>query len=603
MFHKFSLTMLLCILIFAFPVVSSSEIDKSKYITIDEIKPGMDAYCLTVYQGVEPTKYNLKVVSVVRNISPNKDAILVIGTDDAFIHTGAVAGCSGSPVYINDRLAGALAFGWVCGKDPLYGVTLISDMLEAGGYQPPAETPTASALDFTKPISLKESYNRLIARKPAQQLSGGMNYLACPLATNLPQSSFVKFSSVFESAGFIPVAAGSASGSAEYNDVALKPGGILALPLVSGDIDLSAIGTVTEVADGKVYAFGHSMLGQGPVDLPIASGCVHTVVSSIVQSFKLGQPLEIKGALYSDQANAVVGSIGRQAALIPMHLKIDRFNDKLREYNCKVATHQFFTPLLVGACINGTATMLGELPAENFIQYKARIGIQGYEPIAFENVSSSGNIYDFLSDVVGALNIIMNNPYDRPSITSLDFEVKITPRNMVSHIWSLELSQTTVKPGQTVDATITIETFLGENETYKAAFTLPADTPAGIYTLSAGGFDEYMMLLNRAAPYKFMPENFPGMIKTVNEIGNVKRNRLYVTLSLPGSGIAIENSSLVNLPVTKSLLLKSDKRTLATQPGAEWLEKIIPVETVVLDSREIMFKVEKNKTDMDMEIY
>jgi hypothetical protein len=603
MFYKNPLSLLLCILIFAFPVISSAEIDKSRYITIDEIKPGMDAYCLTVYQGVEPAKYNLKVVSVVRNIEPGKDAILVIGTDEAFIHSGAVAGCSGSPVYINDRLAGALSSGWTCGKDPLYGVTPIAQMLEVGTRQFPANASACSALDFTKPISLKESYKNLMTKKPAQQLSGGMSNLACPIATNLPQSSFSKFSGIFESAGFVPVAAGSASGSAEYNDISFKPGGILALPLVSGDIDLSAIGTVTEVADGKVYAFGHSMLGQGPIDLPMATGYVHTVVASIVQSFKLGQPLEIKGALYADEASAVVGSIGRQAATIPMHIKVDRFNDKLREYNCKVAAHQFFTPLLAGACINGTATMLGDLPAENTIEYKARIGIKGYEPIAFENLSSSGNIYDFISDTVGAINIIMNNPYDRPQITSLDIEMKIIPRNMVSHIWSLELSQTKVEPGQTVAATITLETFLGENETYKTEFTIPQDTPAGIYTLTAGGFEEYMMFLNRFAPYKFMPENFPGMIKAVNEIGNIKRNSLYVMLELPASGIAIENSPLPNLPVTKSLLLKNDKRTLTTQPGAEWLEKIIPVETVVLDSKEIMIKVEKNKTDIDTEIY
>lgn len=609
MFHKFSPAPLLYILLLTLAAVSSAEIDKSRYITIDEIKPGMDAYCLTVYQGVEPAKYNLKVISIVRNISPNKDALLVIGTDEAFIHTGAVAGCSGSPVYIDGRLAGALAFGWVCGKDPLYGVTLISDMLEAGKYQSGTQTPTTLALDFKKPISLKQSYQNLMTgqtRQSNESVSGSMKNLLCPLATNLPQSSFSKFSGAFESAGFLPVSAGSTFGaadSAEYNDVSLKPGGILALPLVSGDIDLSAIGTVTEVADGKVYAFGHGLLGQGPVDLPMATGRVHTVVSSIVQSFKLGQPMEIKGALYADQAGAVVGSVGKQPAIFPMHIKIDRFNDKLREYNCKVATHQFFTPMLVGASINGAATMLGDLPTENTVQYKTKININGYQPLAFENITSSNSMSDFISDTVGAINIIMNNPYDRPKIESIDFEMKIIPRSMVSHIWSLELSQTTVKPGQTITATITIETFLGENETYKTDFTIPPDTPSGTYSLTAGGFDEYMMFLNRFAAYKFMPENLPGIIKTVNEIANIKRNSIYVMLELPASGIAIENSPLVNLPVTKSLLLKNDKRALTTQPGAEWLEKIIPVQTIVLDSKEIMIKVEKDTTDMNTEMY
>ncbi|MBU2597300.1 MAG: peptidase S55 SpoIVB, partial [Planctomycetes bacterium] len=110
-------------LISLLPFSCFAELDKNKYITIDEIAPGMDAVCLTVYKGVEPEKFSLKVVDVVRNIRPGRNAILVMGTDERFIHTGPVAGCSGSPVYINGRLAGALAFGWMLSKDPLYGVT------------------------------------------------------------------------------------------------------------------------------------------------------------------------------------------------------------------------------------------------------------------------------------------------------------------------------------------------------------------------------------------------------------------------------------------------------------------------------------------------
>ena len=592
MFHKIPVSLLFCTLFSLFITPSFAQIDKTKYITIDEIKPGMDAYCLTVYQGVEPKKYNLKVVSTIKNYTPNRNAILVIGTDEEFIHSGPVAGCSGSPVYIDGRLAGALAFGWTFSKDPLYGVTPIDEMLEAGKIKN-AQINTASCADFSKPINLKDSYQKLMSQRISQQSTGGAMQLACPIATTLPQSSFSNLNGIFESAGFIPVSAGSASGSAEYKDVTFKPGGIIALPLVYGDIDLSAIGTITEVADNKVYAFGHNLLGHGPIDVPMATGYVHTVVSSLLRSFKYGQSLEIKGALYNDQSVAVVGEIGKQAKTIPLQIKIERYNDKPRTYNCRMAVHNYFTPLLTATCLVGTATMVGDLPPELSVRYKARIGINGFEPVVIENFSSSNDLQECASDIIGALNLVMTNPYERPQVTSIDLEINIQPRSMLSHIWAFELSKTTVKPGQTITAQITLESFLGENKTYTTEFAIPQDTPEGNYTLTAGGSMEYMMFLARYAPYKFTPENFPNLIKILNQIGSTKRNALYVMLALPSSGIAIENSQLPNLPVTKSLLLKNDKRALSVQPDAEWIEKTIPVDTIVLDSKNFMISVEK----------
>ncbi|MEN6387087.1 MAG: SpoIVB peptidase S55 domain-containing protein [Phycisphaerales bacterium] len=593
MFHKIPLSVLFCTIISLFTCFSNAEIDKSRYITIDEIKPGMDAYCLTVYQGVEPAKYNLKVVSVIKNISVNHDAILVMGTDEQFIHSGPVAGCSGSPVYINGKLAGALAFGWTFSKDPLYGVTPIQEMLSAGETLRTEEISTSSGLDFSKPISLKAAYNQLVNQKTSQPLAGGVSNLVCPISTNLPQSSLSNLSGMFESAGFIPVAGASLTDSDQYKNLSFMPGGTLALPLVYGDIDLSAVGTITEVADGKVYAFGHSLLGQGPINVPMATGYVHTVISSIVRSFKYGQPIEIKGALFADESTAVVGTIGKTAPTIPVHIKVDRFNDKVRDYNCFVAVHNNFTPMLTTACLTGTAAMIGDLPPENTVQYKSRINIKGYDPIVLENFSSSNNIQEYVADSIGALNLIMNNPYDRPEITSMDFEVKILPRNKVSHIWNFELSQTKVKPGDTITAKITLESYLAENKTYEIQITIPQDIPLGNYMLEAGGLDTYMQFLARYAPYKFSPENLPGLIKTINEVGNMKRNSLYVMLALPSSGIAVENSELPSLPVTKSLLLKNDKRALSIQPDSEWIEKIIPAETIVLDNKNFMITVEK----------
>ncbi|PKL47623.1 MAG: hypothetical protein CVV39_05490 [Planctomycetes bacterium HGW-Planctomycetes-1] len=612
MFRK-SLFLLPYFLISLLPYVCPAEIDKTKYITIDEITPGMDAVCLTVYKGVEPEEFSLKVVDVVRNVRPGKNAILVMGTDERFIHTGPVAGCSGSPVYINGRLAGALAFGWTLSKDPLYGVTPIDEMLRAGTYNPAEKTSIGPVLDFSKPIDLKAAYTQMINfRTPSSSSLGGMTMLPCPLATTLPQSSFSPFAGIFESAGLMPVSAASSSASfPQYADVKMTPGGTITLPLVYGDIELSAVGTITEVVDDRVYALGHSFLGQGPIDVPMATGYIHTVVASLARSFKFGQSIDIKGALFADEAAAVVGSIGKNAAVIPMNITIERFNpapsdnslsnirrcgvndEKARTYNCKIASHRYYTPLLAGVCLSGTATMLGSIPADHTIRYKTKIGIEGYAPVEMENFSSSADLAECLADNVGAVTLVMNNPYDRPKISSLDFEIKILPKTAVSRIWSFEVSKTTVKPGQTITANITLESYLASNKTYKTEIKIPENITPGEYSLIASGVADYRQFSAALAPQRYEPENMPDLIKIINDIANTKRNNLYITLTLPAGGITIEKSELPQLPLTKAMLLDSEKRSASALPAQEWLGKTIEVDSIVLDSRSFTITVEK----------
>jgi hypothetical protein len=578
-------------------VLCFADIDKTRYITIDEITPGMDAVCLTVYKGTEIEKFNLKVVDVIRNIMPGRNAILVMGTDERFIHTGPVAGCSGSPVYIDNRLAGALAFGWAYSKDPLYGVTPIEEMLQVDKNNPAQKTALAPNLDFSSPIDLKKAYDQTInCAKSASSATGPLSMLPCPIATSLPQTSFEGFTDVFQSLGLLPV---SASGStsdrfSEYTDIPMEPGGIITLPLVFGDIDLSATGTITEVVGDRIYAFGHSFLGEGPIDIPMATGYVHTVVASLVRSFKFGQTIDIKGAIYADQSTTVVGTIGKKAVTIPMRLTVERFNDeKIRTYNCQIVSHQYFTPLLAGMCLSGTATMLGNLPADHSVQYKTRIGIKGYEPICLENFSSFTQLKDCIEDSIGALSLIMNNPYDRPQITALDFEVKILPKTEISHIWSFDISNMTPKPGQTITAWVTLESYLTGHKNYKTQLTIPDNIPPGRYKLLLSGTADYMDFATKAAPYKYTPENLPSLIIIINNIANTKRNNLHMVLNLPPGGITIETAQLPELPLSKTLLLNDEKRSMITKPAAQWLEKTIPVDTIVLDSRSLDIVVEE----------
>jgi len=232
-------------------------LDPDRYIDLDEITPGMDAYCLTVYKGTEVEKFDLEVLDVVRGVWPGRDAILVQGTDERFVHTGPVGGCSGTPVYIDGRLAGALAFGFTFSKDPLYGVTPIKEMLRVGQVQ--SKSQRRLVLDFSRPIDFAQIDKRLLdyrywgiagLGRPAAAL--GFEPLPTPLVTfGLPVEAVEQLGSLIRPLGLMAVAGpggGSsigpgrlASGPPGRQEPKLVPGACLAVPLVTGDITMDTI--------------------------------------------------------------------------------------------------------------------------------------------------------------------------------------------------------------------------------------------------------------------------------------------------------------------------------------------------------------------------
>jgi len=612
--------------------------NKAKYIGIDEIRPGMKAYCLTSYRGTEIEKFDMEVLDVVRNIAPGRNAILVQGTDPRFIHTGPVAGCSGSPVYINDRLAGALAFGWVFSKDPLYGVTPIEEILRVGKAQSPepSRTPTSQtdktknltkdaweggfSFDFSKPIDFAQ-INRVIAtgRSTANLNLAGTSTaqtrysaigvpLPCPLITSgLSAGVCGQLGTLVEPFGLMAVS-GVGGGSASASDkpqnagpavksgqnVQLVPGACLVIPLVSGDVTMEVVGTVTEVKDDKIYALGHSFLGYGAIDLPIATGQVHTVVSNVIRSFKFASSIETVGALTTDEATGVCGLVGAKASTIPLTIRVDRYNDlQKRVYNCQLANNKLITPVVLGPAVAGASLMLGDLPPDNTIEYKVTICTEDTEPITFKNVSTDIGLAEMITESVGSVGLLLNNPYKKVGIKSIDFDVRIMPKSINSHIWSVDLSHSTIKADQKLDVTVIVESALTGKKKYQFSLQTPQNLAPGKYDLLVCGGYDYQRFLLQNVPYRFIPENLPTLVEAINNILHIGRDRLYCLLVLPPGGVAVEKAELPDLPATKVLVLQDSKRTLRTQAYSHWLEDSLETGTVVVDRKVIDITVEK----------
>ena len=600
---------------------ADERLDKSKYIGIDEIRPGMKGHCLTTYKGTKIEKFDLEVLSVVHNIRPGRDAILVQSTDKRFIHTGPVAGCSGSPVYINGRLAGALAFAWYFSKDPLYGVTPIAEMLKVGketsstkhsGREPGFVFDYSAPIDFAKiGEQLFDTRHSVHSTLPGVQLRrSGFERLPCPLIiSGLPAELSERLGAVVEPFGLMAVAGiggeysldGTYDSSLESDSPGqlaegpgLVPGATLAIPLVSGDIAMDVIGTVTEVVDDKVYGFGHSFLGYGPVDLPMATGKVHTVVSSLSRSFKFASAVKTIGALRTDESAAIFGRVGAKARIIPLTIRVDRYNDaEKRLYNCGVVNNRRLTPLMLRLAVSGAALFLGSLPPEHSLNYEVTVGVKDAEPIIFENVSTSLGLDELIIESVGVVAILMNNPYKKVDIESIEVKVRIVPKNIVSHIWSVDLSDSRVKAGEEIKIGVVVESFLAEKKRYEGSLRIPSELAPGKYDLVVCGGYGYKRFLGKAAPYRFIPQNLSSLIEAINNILAVKRDRLYCLLVLPSCGVTVEEAELPDLPPTKALILQDAKRTLKTQPYQHWVERSFGTGTVIIDKKVMRITVEQ----------
>jgi len=571
--------------------------DSNRYITIDEIDPNMSAYCKTVYLGSQIEKFELDVISVIYNYRPGKNAILVKGTDPRFVHTGPVHGCSGSPVYIDGRIAGALAFGWNWSKDPLYGVTPIEEMLRVGREEyPKNQKQPALTFDFSQPINFSEATTKLL-NLSRNHNAAGLQTLPVLLASSIPiENTPSNLNHLFRSLGFFPVSAPAATASKlrDMDNVVFEPGSTLAVPLVTGDVTLSAIGTVTDVQGNKVYGFGHDFLGYGPVDVPMAVGKIHTVVASRQDSWKLGQTGPIRGALRFDESTAVVGLTDQQAQTFPFSITVERYNDsEVRKFNCRAAFNKIYTPVALTWILAGASKMIGGLPPEHSIAYDVNIKLDDGRSIETTNISTGHKLDQLIDDTIGPVTLLLNNPYRKIKITSIDYRIKIEPENKSAHIWSVDVSDNTVKPGQAIRINAVVESYMSKKRQYCFDIRIPEDTQPGEYQLHICGPEYYRSYLKKSAPYQFLAEDIDTLIDSINNALSIKRNKLYCILELRPSGLTLHKAKLPHLPATKAMLLVNQKRALQVEPFQHWIEKSTDTDSVTKDQYSTKIKVEK----------
>ncbi|MHC4756451.1 MAG: hypothetical protein ACYTBP_15060, partial [Planctomycetota bacterium] len=450
--------------------------------------------------------------------------------------------------------------------------------------------------DLSRPIDFAEIEKQMTGSQPGMRRAGfGFEPLPCPLVVSgVPGSVCEQLNSSLGSLGLVAVA--GVGGGIDVDGIAdakLVPGSPLAIPFVTGDISMTGIGTVTEVVGDQIYGLGHGFLSYGQVDLPMATGQIHTVVSNMMLSFKLGSALETVGALRFDESTGVKGMIGAKAGMIPLTVKVDRYNDTVqRIYNCEIVNSRLLTPLYLQSVIAGAAILMGNFPVDHMIEYKVDIEIEGGKSIRFENVSTGMGIFEMLRECIGSVALLMNNPYKEVNISSMHFEIVEVPKNLYSRIWSAGSSDLKVKSGENVRMEVILESVKSDKKKYEFDIAVPEKLAPGNYELGVMGAYEYQQFLARATPYKYIPRNLPGLVEALNELLSIRRDRLYCMFLLPPGGISVESSELPDLPATKALIIADPKRTLITHKYQQWIEKSYHTGKVVMDKKVLRITVE-----------
>ncbi len=524
--------------------------DSMPIMPVSEIKPGMKGEWHTVVSGTRIDSFPMEVVGVVENfIGPQRPVIVCKGLDPTNKLTGPVAGMSGSPVFIDGKLIGAYAYGWLYPKDQaLFGVTPIEDMLEVEQSFSPASSPgkrktTSAVSGGTNPRWLASPAGEANL-PPLDRLQSMIKPLPTPLfVSGISERTLRKFSAQLDELGlqFMQAPSGRASHAFD-ND--LKPGSAVSGVLLSGDFDIAGTGTVTWRKGNRILAFGHPFLQNGPIEMPMAPAEILTVVQSSQRSFKLPNIGPVVGSIYQDRLTAIAGEIGRKSPTTHVEIHLDTPGGKGRFFQGELFEHQRLSPTISAISLLEALGDTLEAGAEETIYLDTTLEIEGHDPIKLSE-ASSGSSADFLLAIrqLQMYQALLNNPCEFPNVKSLVFRARMTDGWKSSQLDSLEIDRSEARPGATLQAVIGVRNYRGEPATIPVSVPIPSDLRSPELQLFVGDADAALQMddLPRVAPQT--------LDQVLARLRQTRSHRnICVKLLRTSPGIAVEGQRLPDLP-------------------------------------------------------
>lgn len=551
----------------------------AEFMALADVKPGQRAIGRTVFTGRTIEEFELEIVGTVPGGRTEGAMILARGKGTRIEHDGIAAGMSGSPIYVDGKLIGALAFGWPFSRDALCGIQPIADMLEvmrhpdgkpAGGFDDGPAVPAEPSLPFpgvpTPPGA---------ARSRVPLVAGG--FAASSLALLAPWA---------EEHGFLLVPGGGGGGDGSARAAtssgvprleagaalkALEPGAAVAVDLMRGDLNLSAIGTLTYREGDRVVAFGHPFFQTGNVAYPLSLAEVTTIVASNLNSFKMGTPTEQVGTITQDRRAAVAGKVGPIPRMLPLVIRVRSGADfatasaaPADTYRFDLVRHRLLAPQLAGiATVNALATAAGTVPEATW-RYRLSLTLPGGKPLVLED-TATGVLQSASTQLSGPLGLLLDNPFAPFDADSLALDVTVLAGPSRAQVWSARVEPTVARPGDEVRVIATLRDFRGGQHDVIVPLVVPEEAADGRLVVAVGGGGA----LDRQEALRL-----PGRHRAVSLASLLDRladrrrdDHVYAALYGPGLEPTVDGVAYPDLPGFAQRMMAADR---ATRPGDPW---------------------------------
>lgn len=546
---------------------AQSQTTPTQFMDTKEIVPGMRGFGLSVFEGSRIDTFSVEVLGVMKNMFYAKHDLIMVRISGPYVDkAGVIAGMSGSPVYIDGKLVGALAYSFgQLPKEPIGAVTPISQMLE---IQKAFTTDSPHQENLGDSETINEPGQGLRDRASpsgaAQPLSTGsfLKPISVPMVCSGFDPAVLRlFDETFRKKGLIPIQGGGGSIQGTAGSITahtLEPGSAVAVQLIRGDFNLSATGTVT-YRDGKtILAFGHPFLWTGALDVPMAKAEIITVIPDLASSTKLSNTTDAVGSVLWDHTNGLYGELGRSARMIPVHIVYQSGAQPADKYDFEVMMGKEWTPTLVNMAVSNTILGRGRLGGERTIRLEGRVGMKGRSDIVLHDLFSGQlTLPAMTSDVTGLLSTVLENPFVTPHIESIDITLHSSNERRTAQIEGVWYDRNEVVPGDTLGVTVFLRPYRGDRVVKKIAIPLPKNMEGGVLQVLVGTGQAVTQHELRSTPHRFRPEEANQLITLLNN--QRTNNDIYIRLYQSNPGGAVKGTEMTGLPPSVLSVMNSDR--------------------------------------------
>jgi hypothetical protein len=522
-------------------------------MTVDQLRPGMKGFGRSVFFGTEIKEFGVEVVDVMRQVWPRGDLILCRLSGQGLEESGVVAGMSGSPVYVDGKLVGAVAYAWSFAKQPLAGVTPAAQMLRIWDEQDRSGSPGGSR-------SGRISGNSGLAGLSALPLPVALSGFT-PALGEIIEPALKEFD-------LSPVGAAGTASSATWDTSGLVPGAAVGVALIDGDVRLSGIGTLTCREGNRILAFGHPMFQAGNVRMPMVGGVIHSVLPSVASSFKLFSATGPVGTIDQDRLAGIGGEIGPVPEMLPV-LAVVSSPSGLDTYRFRIIEQEDLAPLLAAVGLTDivyqTEGSLEEMTLASRMTVRLRTRSPADSLVIEHRFSGTNPAADLFRSAKNELDVLFGNRFLPAPIAAIELDLSFNPGRNLAYLLSARPDRARMRPGDTVRITLGLRDFRGDDSELVIAVAIPGPTPEGRLRIVIAPRDSLLALEAMRAPAKLEPGSFADLLELFSQTG--RENELVIAGFSERPGLTLGDKELPAPPPSlRSVLLnpRSDEPVMAT---------------------------------------